>query len=419
MNSRQRAFTLLELLIYVGILGIAGFLVTSILSNVSRTYLQSRSRTEVVQNLRIATQILETAIGGATAINSASGPTLNLATETGSTVFTLSGGKITQDGVPITSSNVTVNTLDFSIVSAVQSTIDPVYHWAWGGGASASGHSGVGWIDFNPSIGNVRVPLGVGDFFGYAQIKNTGSFVALNCATPDYCVYQYKVSSDANGKLAGWAWSDNIGWISFCGNTAGPSTWDGTKWVCPASPTYQVSIATSTGEFSGWAWAGDYGWISFNCNQPEIGNTCATSDYKVIAQKRVGRPLNAIKVTMEIAFNTSNPLAAYRETYTFSVALSQPSAVTVTAINPASRSLCGTICTPNYVTGTNFKSGATVKLIKSGQPDIVSTGSWSGSGTSISGGTFDLTGAASGSWDVEVINPTGEIGILPNGFTMD
>ena len=30
--------------------------------------------------------------------------------------------------------------------------------------------------------------------------------------------------------------------------------------------------------------------------------------------------------------------------------------------------------------------------------------------------TFDITGAASGAWDVIVVNPDGQWGILPNGF---
>ena len=46
--------------------------------------------------------------------------------------------------------------------------------------------------------------------------------------------------------LSGWAWSDNIGWISFSG------------------PLYNVAVNSGTGEFSGYAWSDNIGWISFN-----------------------------------------------------------------------------------------------------------------------------------------------------------
>jgi hypothetical protein len=65
--------------------------------------------------------------------------------------------------------------------------------------------------------------------------------------------------------LAGWAWNDNYGWISLCGNSASSSVWNGSAWVCPSSPTYQVYI-NAQGNFEGWAWNDAVGWISFNYN---------------------------------------------------------------------------------------------------------------------------------------------------------
>jgi len=51
-----------------------------------------------------------------------------------------------------------------------------------------------------------------------------------------------------------WAWSENIGWISFnCNNTNYCSTVD-----------YGVNIDPSTGYFSGYAWSDNIGWITFN-----------------------------------------------------------------------------------------------------------------------------------------------------------
>lgn len=46
--------------------------------------------------------------------------------------------------------------------------------------------------------------------------------------------------------ITGWAWSSNIGWISFSGSG------------------YSVYEDTATGALSGWAWSSNIGWISFN-----------------------------------------------------------------------------------------------------------------------------------------------------------
>jgi len=68
----------------------------------------------------------------------------------------------------------------------------------------------------------------------------------------------------------GWAWSDNIGWMSFnCKNdyngngTMGPDYMAELEDRCDDS-NYGVDIATSTGIFSGYAWSDNIGWISFN-----------------------------------------------------------------------------------------------------------------------------------------------------------
>ncbi len=77
--------------------------------------------------------------------------------------------------------------------------------------------------------------------------------------------------ADASGNLSGWAWNDNIGWISFCGglNTS----------ACPGSINYDVAV-DSSGNFQGWAWNDKVGWISFNCDNPGSGN-CSVNPYLV------------------------------------------------------------------------------------------------------------------------------------------
>ena len=60
------------------------------------------------------------------------------------------------------------------------------------------------------------------------------------------------VQAGSEHNLSGWAWSENIGWISF-NNTSGGGT-----------VNYGVHIDPSTGNFSGYAWSENIGWISFN-----------------------------------------------------------------------------------------------------------------------------------------------------------
>ena len=75
--------------------------------------------------------------------------------------------------------------------------------------------------------------------------------------------------ADATGNLSGFAWNDNIGWISFCGglNSSG----------CPGSIPYGVTI-DSNGFLNGYAWNDIVGWISFNCSN---NGSCNTSNYAV------------------------------------------------------------------------------------------------------------------------------------------
>ena len=61
-----------------------------------------------------------------------------------------------------------------------------------------------------------------------------------------------KVKADLNYNTFGWAWSENIGWISF--NSAS----DG------SSIDYGVNVDQATGKLSGYAWSENIGWISFN-----------------------------------------------------------------------------------------------------------------------------------------------------------
>jgi hypothetical protein len=68
---------------------------------------------------------------------------------------------------------------------------------------------------------------------------------------------------------------------------------------------------------------------------------------------------------------------------------------------------------------SGFAAGATVKLQKSGQPDILSYDTTVQDGNPAAGVVFDLTGKATGAWDVVVTNPDGSKSTLPGAFQVN
>jgi len=91
-------------------------------------------------------------------------------------------------------------------------------------------------------------------------------------------------------------------------------------------------------------------------------------------------------------------------------------APTVTSITPATGLNTTTISITN-LSGTNFLSGATVRLNRTGYADIAGTGVTVVSPVNITC-TFDLTGRTAGPWNVVVTNYDGQSGVLANGFTI-
>jgi len=65
-------------------------------------------------------------------------------------------------------------------------------------------------------------------------------------------VVNVSVEAGAGDNVSGFAWSENIGWISFNNASGGGAI------------NYGVNISPSTGIFSGYAWSDNIGWISFN-----------------------------------------------------------------------------------------------------------------------------------------------------------
>ncbi len=124
----------------------------------------------------------------------------------------------------------------------------------------------------------------------YAWSENIG-WISFNCTNSDTCgTVDYGVNVDvADGDMTGYAWSENIGWIDFNPSGSYPSSpnysakidldngeasgwarvlaygdgWDG--WIKLRGSNYGVLVNQDTGAFSGYAWSDQViGWISFS-----------------------------------------------------------------------------------------------------------------------------------------------------------
>jgi len=104
-------------------------------------------------------------------------------------------------------------------------------------------------------------------------------------------------------------------------------------------------------------------------------------------------------------------------TQTVAFVVTAPNAPTVTSILPTGGA-AGYTTSVADLKGTNFVSGATVKLTKSGSSDIAATNVVVASGTKI---TCDLAipaGAAAGTWNVVVTNTDARSATKTNAFTV-
>lgn len=94
-------------------------------------------------------------------------------------------------------------------------------------------------------------------FILLATVVFIGGFIFLNS--------RLQTAEAGSGEnVYGWAWSKNIGWISFnCTNCEGNSNCDKQATCDGTHKNYGVNINPSTGLFSGYAWSEHIGWIHF------------------------------------------------------------------------------------------------------------------------------------------------------------
>lgn len=114
---------------------------------------------------------------------------------------------------------------------------------------------------------------------GWAWSENIG-WLSFNCANTDSCgAVNYGVNVDnATGLFSGYGWSENIGWVNF----APPGPY-------PASPSYSARVDNTTNQVNGWARAeanggGWDGWIKMSGSNYSVTRTrpaggCALEGY--------------------------------------------------------------------------------------------------------------------------------------------
>jgi len=116
----------------------------------------------------------------------------------------------------------------------------------------------------------------------------------------------------------------------------------------------------------------------------------------------------------EVKLSTETDIAYYGN-HTSTTTMLYP-APTIAAISP-STGISTTTQNNIQITGTDFVSGATVKLAKTGQSDIMATNVVFVNATQLIC-SLPISGAALGQWNVVVTNPDGQFAPLTNGFTI-
>jgi len=165
--------------------------------------------------------------------------------------------------------------------------------------------------------------------WGFAWSDNVGWISFNNTSGGGLNNYGVNIiDSGASGTLSGYAWSTNAGWVSFnatdlvgcpvspCSATVDKATGQVSgwakflttgDWIRLRNNGCNVSINRATGEFLGWAWGGETGgWISFNCNQAETGNICPSTNYKVMTSFS----MNITPTVNNLIYSASNMCAS-------------------------------------------------------------------------------------------------------------
>ncbi len=144
----------------------------------------------------------------------------------------------------------------------------------------------------------------------------------------------------------------------------------------------------------------------------------AATDVTIVSETKItckfGLAGKAVGKWNVVVTNTNEESGSLPEGFTITAGDQPPP--TLTSITPDTGDDSGTVSITDLI-GTGFQSGASVKLRKAGQQDIVAGNVVVVSSTKITC-TFDLTGRMAGLWNVMVTNPDNQSATLENAFTV-
>lgn len=153
-----------------------------------------------------------------------------------------------------------------SVTSAAVS--DNITGWAWGGSQDGAGNfSGLGWISANnTNTAGSTVSYGMnipqfsdGDLSGYAWSENLG-YISFNASDLGSCPDGNCVAKRVGDSIEGWA--RFVGISSNLGNAGGYQGWIKLKGTALDGSSYGVKIAGDK-KLNGFAWSDEMGAISF------------------------------------------------------------------------------------------------------------------------------------------------------------
>ena len=274
----------------------------------------------------------------------------------------------------------------------------------------ADAYPGLQVIDISNPASPTRVGGCPNDTNGFAQ----GVAVSGNYAyVADYCGLQVidvsnpatptrvgGCSNDTNGCAVGVAVSGNYAYVADSGA--------GLQVINISNPASPTRVGGCAGYAYGVAVSGNYAYVT---------------GYPALQVIDVSNPASPVRVgecsmysSYGVALSGDYAYAANGNCGIIVLRVGATSPPSLGSITPDSGINTGSVAITN-LSGAGFQTGATVRLTKSGQSDIIATGVTVVSATQITC-AFDLTGKAPGLWNVVVANPGSLSGFLMNGFVV-
>jgi len=210
-----------------------------------------------------------------------------------------------------------------------------------------------------------------------------------------------------------------------CSDLGLPSPGAGYTYACKPSSTYRNTDGTGWIPVDFTAYQGTLGNMFSNLPIDPINTVSGSYFYSYIngswalsTTLESEKYLESLAVndggTVDTKFEIGNNLALNDNLPDVEEGLPSPA---VTSITPNLGDNSDSISITNLA-GTSFQEGASFKLTKSGQSDIVCTSVVYVSPIKLTG-TCDLTGHVAGGWNVVVTNPDGKSGTLAAGFAVN